>query len=98
MSNYQVIAAINAKFHVAHDRLESIHHETTIPIEAHQLHEVVALLLEAHPDWSPAQVFDALRSTASRADAPDNSHGYGLVDALAALNPPRNSGLAVCFR
>jgi len=46
MSNYQVIAAINAKFHVAHDRLESIHHETTIPIEAHQLHEVVALLLE----------------------------------------------------
>lgn len=46
MSNYQVIAALSARFHVAYDRLETIHHETTIPIQSEQLHEVVALLLE----------------------------------------------------
>jgi subtilisin family serine protease len=52
---------------------------------------VVALLLEAHPDWTPRQVRDALLSTASRSGSPDNDYGWGIVDALAALNaqPPR---------
>ena len=46
---------------------------------------VCALLLEAHPRWTPMQVREALIYTASRADRPDNLYGWGLVNALAAL-------------
>jgi len=45
---------------------------------------VCALLLEAHPDWDPIQVRDALRNTASRADNPDNLMGWGIVNVAKA--------------
>jgi len=44
-----------------------------------------ALVLEAHPDWTPVQVREALMLTADNADAPDNHRGWGLVDVLAAI-------------
>ena len=43
-----------------------------------------ALLLEAHPDWGPRQVREALLQTASRHAAPDNSYGYGLIQLKKA--------------
>lgn len=46
---------------------------------------VGALLLGAHPGTSPWLLREALRTTASRAGAPDNDFGWGIVDALAAL-------------
>jgi len=45
---------------------------------------VCALLLQAHPDWSPLQVGEALRITADRALDPDTLYGYGLVNAAKA--------------
>jgi hypothetical protein len=45
-----------------------------------------ALLLEAHPDWGARELLAALRSTASRAQNPDNSYGYGIADASAAFS------------
>lgn len=45
---------------------------------------VCALLLEAHPDWSPVQVAEALRTTASRTDNPDTLYGWGIVNAAKA--------------
>lgn len=45
---------------------------------------VVALLLEAHPDWTPADVRAALLATASQTVNPDNDYGWGIVNALAA--------------
>jgi len=45
-----------------------------------------ALLLEIHPEWTPAQVRAALLSTASRSDAPDNDFGWGVVDAALAAD------------
>ncbi len=49
----------------------------------------VALLLEAHPDWSSYRVRAALMETADKATQPDNAYGYGLanVAAAAALEP-----------
>jgi subtilisin family serine protease len=47
---------------------------------------VAALLLEVHPDWTPAQVRAALLSTASRSQAPDNDFGWGIVDAALAAD------------
>ncbi|MFQ5650847.1 MAG: S8 family serine peptidase, partial [bacterium] len=44
----------------------------------------VALLLEAHPDWTPQQVMAALKQTAGNAAAPDNNRGWGLIDVLQA--------------
>jgi NADH:ubiquinone oxidoreductase subunit C len=44
MSNNQVMAALNAKFNIPYETLEVIHHETTIPIAVHQLHDIVILL------------------------------------------------------
>jgi hypothetical protein len=45
---------------------------------------VCALLLQAHPDWSPFQVGEALRNTADRADNPDTLYGHGLANAAKA--------------
>lgn len=44
-----------------------------------------ALLLEAHPEWGPMEIREALMATASRATIPDNAYGSGLIDVLAAV-------------
>lgn len=46
---------------------------------------VVALLLEAHPEWNVNRVRAALRSTASNAGAPTRLMGWGIVDGPKAL-------------
>jgi len=43
-----------------------------------------ALILQMNPDWSPIEVREALWSTASHADHPDNDYGWGVIDAFAA--------------
>lgn len=45
---------------------------------------VAALVLQRVPTLTPLQVREALRETASRASAPDNDYGWGIVDAYAA--------------
>ena len=50
---------------------------------------VAALVIQAHPEYTPQQVADALRTTASRAGTPDNLLGYGIVNAAAAVGTPR---------
>lgn len=45
-----------------------------------------AVILSAHPDWTPMMVREALMQTASRADNPDNIFGYGIIDVWAAIN------------
>ncbi len=48
---------------------------------------VSCLLLSAHPDWTNMDVREALMMTADRASDPDSTrYGWGLVDALAAVN------------
>jgi serine protease AprX len=46
---------------------------------------VAALLLEAHRDWTPAQVRAALTGTATNAAKPNNDYGWGIVNAAAAV-------------
>lgn len=46
---------------------------------------VVAQILSAHPQTTPQQMMNALRTTASRAQWPDNDYGYGIVNAVAAV-------------
>lgn len=45
-----------------------------------------ALILQMNPDWSPIEVREALWSTASHADHPDNDFGWGVIDAFAAAH------------
>ncbi len=50
---------------------------------------VVALLLEAHPDWNPMKVLDVLRASADRSNnlepgEPDNDYGWGYVRGARA--------------
>lgn len=49
-----------------------------------------ALLLEGHPNWTPDSVTDALCSTASLAETPNDSMGHGWPNVLAAFykSPP----------
>jgi subtilisin family serine protease len=44
-----------------------------------------ALILEADPSLTPAQVLGLMTSTASSAATPDNDSGFGLIDVLAAI-------------
>ncbi len=46
---------------------------------------VAALLLSAHPGATPMELRQALVSTASQHDAPDNDYGWGILDAAAAV-------------
>ncbi len=45
-----------------------------------------AIILSAHPDWTPMMVREALMMTASQADAPDTIYGYGIINTWGALN------------
>jgi len=45
---------------------------------------VAALLVEAHPTWTPGDIQLAMRQTASQSATPDNNYGWGIVDAQAA--------------
>ncbi len=44
-----------------------------------------ACVSSAHPGWSMMRIYQALTATASRSGTPDNSYGYGIIDALAAI-------------
>ncbi len=44
----------------------------------------VGLLIQAHPDWSPMDVIEALRSTATQNSSPDTLMGWGIVQAYDA--------------
>lgn len=46
---------------------------------------VAAMILSAHPELTPVQVRNALRTTASNSLNPNNSIGWGIVDAYAAV-------------
>lgn len=45
-----------------------------------------ALLLQAIPALTNEEIIEALRNTADNSTSPDNSFGWGLVDAVAAYN------------
>lgn len=47
---------------------------------------VAALILQKHPSWSPIQIREALRMTASNASSPNNNFGWGIINALNASN------------
>ncbi len=47
---------------------------------------VAALVLCANPGLTPMQVRDAMRETASRSSNPDNLIGWGILNALDAVN------------
>lgn len=49
---------------------------------------VAALVRQAKPDWSADKVVRALKTTADRADRPDNTYGWGFPDVMAALRYP----------
>jgi subtilisin family serine protease len=48
---------------------------------------LAALLIERHPDWTPAQVKSALVQTAAPLPAPPTKAGAGMADAGRAGNP-----------
>ena len=45
-----------------------------------------AIVLSAHPTWTPMQVREALMMTASQFCSPNNSYGWGIIDVMAAIN------------
>ena len=45
-----------------------------------------ALILEAHPNWTPMMVREALMMTADGNTTPDNTRGFGLIDVVAAID------------
>ena len=54
-----------------------------------------ALLLQAHPEWTPSEVAHALAWTAKDLGAvgPDNEFGWGLINVASAVDAVTSSGL-----
>ena len=52
----------------------------------------IALVIEAHPDWAPWKVMEAIENTATRAAYPDNDWGYGILQTCKAIDYPSVSG------
>jgi len=44
------------------------------------------LVIEAHPEWTPRQVREALMASGNYAGAPNNTYGWGIIDVDAALS------------
>ncbi|EGC34851.1 hypothetical protein DICPUDRAFT_79397 [Dictyostelium purpureum] len=44
----------------------------------------IALLIQAHPNWTPYQIYDAVVRSASNSSHPDVYNGFGLFDAYAS--------------
>jgi subtilisin family serine protease len=47
---------------------------------------VAALIIHARPDATPLQIADAMRMTANNASSPNNEYGWGILDAVAAID------------
>ncbi len=47
---------------------------------------VAALIVKARPNATPVQIGNAMRMTASNAGSPDNLMGWGIINAVAAIN------------
>lgn len=45
---------------------------------------IACLLIEAHPDWTPSQVREAIRLSGDNYEAPNNTYGWGVPDAALA--------------
>jgi serine protease AprX len=54
---------------------------------------VCAQLLSYNSTLTPMQIRDALRNTASQHNSPDRYMGWGIIDALAALNYIKDTGV-----
>jgi subtilisin family serine protease len=54
---------------------------------------VAALVMEAHPDWGPEAVREAIAMSADRAERPASDYGWGMVDARAAILFPFLEGI-----
>jgi serine protease AprX len=44
-----------------------------------------AVILSAHPEWTPMQVREAMMMSGNHATSPDNDYGWGVPDILAAV-------------
>ncbi len=51
-----------------------------------------ALILHDHPDWSPSEVYEAVRETGSHAERPDSDWGWGAINTEEAIHFPSVSG------
>ncbi|UCE43006.1 MAG: S8 family serine peptidase [Candidatus Aminicenantes bacterium] len=59
---------------------------------------VAALILEVNPSWTNQDVMNAMKSAASQSASPDNSNGWGIVDAQkAAFFPMRGFHAPLLF-
>jgi len=47
---------------------------------------VCALIVQKNPNLTPMEVLQVLRSTATRSTNPDNEYGWGIINALSAMN------------
>ncbi len=45
----------------------------------------VGLLLDGHPEWTPADVMEALHATATQSSSPDTLMGWGILQAYDAM-------------
>ncbi len=56
-----------------------------------------AVILSAHPNWTPMQVREALMMTADNFDNPDNYYGWGIANTMKAIQYDPEGDIAFDF-
>jgi len=82
----EIVSLSDAPIVVNPDSVNSYLYSSGTSGAAAMISGICALLLEGHPQWNVDSIRCALFSTASYAEAPNDSMGYGWPDALAAFD------------
>ena len=64
---------------------QNVNHGNGTSYSTPEMAGLVALLLEAHPTWTPFEIIEAVRATASRFDNPDAHAGFGIARGARAV-------------
>jgi len=68
--------------------LDRYHHGSGTSYSTPLVAGLAALVIEAHPDWGPEAVREAIVMSADRADQPANDYGWGTPNARDAIFYP----------
>eukprot|EP01133_Synstelium_polycarpum_P012846 gene12846-15084_t len=92
----EVVASGVFNYAASSEAVDSYAYPSGTSLSAPLIAGSAALVLEAHPEWSPATVKEALFASAPGVGNPDNYIGYGIVNTIDAIHYKPNTCSSPC--